>query len=92
MEILISIACWGKPSAGNLTFMNSESLSNLLSENRTSQPTKEFANSANAQPGIYDEAERDRLAFWEKQAEQLHWHKRWNQVLDWKVPFAQWVS
>ncbi|MFM7623262.1 MAG: acetyl-coenzyme A synthetase N-terminal domain-containing protein, partial [Actinomycetota bacterium] len=61
-----------------------ESLSNLLSETRTFPPSKEFSDSANAKASIYDEAERDRLAFWERQAEQLHWSKKWNQVLDWQ--------
>jgi hypothetical protein len=55
------------PFAGNLAFMT-ESLSNLLSENRTFPPSPEFARDANAKADIYDEAERDRLAFWEKQA------------------------
>jgi len=67
-----------------------ESLSNLLSETRTFLPSKEFSDSANVEASIYDEAERDRLAFWEKQAERLHWCKKWNQVLDWQPPFAKW--
>ena len=67
-----------------------ESLSNLLSENRTFAPTPEFAAAANAKPEIYDEAERDRLKFWEKQAKELHWFKKWDTVLDWKAPFAKW--
>ena len=67
-----------------------DSLSNLLSENRTFPPSAEFAAEANAKADLYDEAERDRLAFWEKQAGQLHWHKKWDQVLDWQVPFAKW--
>jgi acetyl-CoA synthetase len=67
-----------------------ESLSNLLSENRTFPPSKEFAAAANAKPEIYDEAERDRLAFWEKQASELHWFKKWETVLEWKAPFAKW--
>ncbi len=67
-----------------------ESLSNLLSENRTFPPSPEFARDANAKADIYDEAERDRLAFWEKQASRLHWFKKWDQVLDWRPPFAKW--
>jgi acetyl-CoA synthetase len=67
-----------------------ESLSNLLSENRTFPPSSEFAKNANAKADIYDEAERDRLAFWEKQASRLHWFKKWEQVLDWQPPFAKW--
>jgi acetyl-CoA synthetase len=39
---------------------------------------------------MYDEAEKDRLAFWEKQAHQLQWDAPWTTVLDWKVPFAKW--
>ena len=70
--------------------MTSESLSNLLSETRTFPPTPEFSSQANAKIEIYDEAERDRLAFWEKQASYLHWHKKWETVLDWKTPFAKW--
>ncbi|MFZ8872593.1 MAG: acetate--CoA ligase, partial [Candidatus Nanopelagicaceae bacterium] len=67
-----------------------ESLSNLLSENRTFPPSPEFARDANAKADIYDEAERNRLAFWEKQASRLHWFKQWDQVLDWQPPFAKW--
>ena len=67
-----------------------ESLSNLLSENRTFPPSPEFAKNANAKAEMYDEAERDRLAFWEKQASRLHWFKKWDQVLDWQPPFAKW--
>jgi acetyl-CoA synthetase len=67
-----------------------ESLSNLLSENRTFPPSPEFARDANANADIYDVAERDRLAFWEKQASRLHWFKKWDKVLDWQPPFAKW--
>ncbi|MBU3646435.1 MAG: acetate--CoA ligase [Candidatus Nanopelagicaceae bacterium] len=67
-----------------------DSLSNLLSENRTFAPSPEFAAQANAKADLYDEAERDRLAFWEQQANKLHWHEKWSQVLDWQPPFAKW--
>ncbi len=39
---------------------------------------------------MYDEAEKDPLAFWEKQARELQWDAPWTKVLDWKVPFAKW--
>jgi acetyl-CoA synthetase len=67
-----------------------DSLSNLLSENRTFAPSPEFVAQANAKADLYDEAERDRLAFWEQQANKLHWHEKWSQVLDWQPPFAKW--
>ena len=69
---------------------HNESIVNLGFENRTFAPTTEFAKSANFSSAIYDDAERDRLAFWEKQAQRLHWDSKWSKVLDWKVPFAQW--
>ena len=67
-----------------------DSLSNLLSENRTFPPSPEFVAQANAKADMYEEAEQDRLAFWEKQASALYWHQKWNQVLDWQPPFAKW--
>jgi acetyl-CoA synthetase len=68
----------------------SEALSNLGIENRTFPPTSEFAAQANAKADIYQRADRDYLAFWEEQANNLYWHKKWNQVLDWQSPFAKW--
>jgi acetyl-CoA synthetase len=67
-----------------------EALSNLGSENRTFAPSPEFAAQANVKSDIYQEADRDYLAFWEKQAENLYWHRKWDRVLDWQSPFAKW--
>ena len=69
---------------------NQESLANLGHEDRLFAPSAEFAAQANAQASMYDEAEKDRLAFWEKQAHALQWDTPWTNVLDWKVPFAKW--
>ena len=69
---------------------NQESLANLGHENRLFPPSAEFIAQANAQASMYDEAEKDRLAFWEKQAHELQWDAPWTTVLDWKVPFAKW--
>ena len=67
------------------------SLANLLTENRSFAPDPTFAANAVAQPGIYEEARADRLAFWAKQARNLDWHKPFTQVLDWSnAPFARW--
>jgi acetyl-CoA synthetase len=68
----------------------SEALSNLGSENRTFAPTEAFASQANAKQEIYERADKDYLAFWEEQAGNLFWHKKWDQVLDWQNPFAKW--
>ena len=71
--------------------MNSESLENLMTESRLYPPSSDFAAQANAQPELYELAQKDRLKFWETQAERLTWHKKWNQTLDWSnAPFAKW--
>jgi len=67
-----------------------EALSNLGNENRSFPPSKEFAAQANAKPDIYEMADKDYLAFWGRQASNLYWHRKWDQVLDWQSPFAKW--
>ena len=69
----------------------SETLSNLLREDRKFPPSEEFAASANVKVDAYSEAAHDRLAFWAKQAERLTWEQKWSEVLDWSdKPFAKW--
>ena len=70
--------------------MSNDSISNLLSETRTFAPTPEFAEAANVKGSSYEEAAKDRLAFWERQAERLDWFERWKTALIWEPPFAQW--
>lgn len=70
--------------------MSHETLENLLTETRTFLPSDEFAAEANAQPFIYAQANKDRIAFWEEAAEQLQWEKHWEKALDWQPPYAQW--
>ncbi|MGD9892709.1 MAG: acetate--CoA ligase, partial [Dehalococcoidia bacterium] len=36
------------------------------------------------------EAEAEPEGVWAKRAEDLHWFKRWERVLDWQPPFAKW--
>jgi acetyl-CoA synthetase len=63
----------------------------MSQETRHFAPSSDFAKNAIAQPEIYAEAKADRLAFWAKQANRLHWHKPFTQVLDWsEAPFARW--
>ncbi len=54
-------------------------------------PSAEFAAAANAGPELQAAADTDRLAFWANQAERLHWHEKWTDVLDWTdAPVAKW--
>jgi acetyl-CoA synthetase len=69
----------------------SETLENLLNETRRFPPTAELAADANVTAEAYEQANTDRLAFWEQQARRLDWVKEWDQVLDWSnPPFAKW--
>jgi len=69
----------------------SSALSNLLHETRRFDPPADLAANAIATSATYEEAARDRLAFWEKQAKRLTWAQPWSQVLDWSdAPFAKW--
>jgi acetyl-coenzyme A synthetase (EC 6.2.1.1) len=39
---------------------------------------------------LYQESIKDREGFWAKVAEELHWFKKWDKVLEWQFPYAQW--
>jgi acetyl-CoA synthetase len=69
----------------------SETLENLLREERRFEPPAELAAAANVKADAYEEAAADRLAFWETQARRLDWAQEWDQALDWSnPPFAKW--
>ena len=76
----------------NLAYVSdkNESIENLSSESRTFAPSSEFAAQANADATLYAHADKDRLAFWEEQANALQWQKKWDKTLQWDAPFAQW--
>ena len=84
---------------GTLTIMTerrdqSEStIEALYAETRTFPPSAEFVANANLNdPSIYERAAADPVAFWAEQAESLSWYKKWDSVLDWDPPFAQWFA
>ncbi len=72
----------------------SEAIENLLREDRTFAPPDQFAANANAQPGVYETAESDYLAFWRRQAlERISWFKEPTVVLDdSNPPFYRWFT
>ena len=70
-------------------------IESILSEYRLFPPPAEFAAAAHIKSfeeyeGLYAEAAADPEAFWAKQADELHWFKKWDTVLEWKEPFAKW--
>jgi acetyl-CoA synthetase len=71
--------------------VSDQGLSNLLHEERHFDPPEELARNANVTAETYEEADRDRVAFWGKQAERITWAEPFTEVLDWSnPPFAQW--
>jgi acetyl-CoA synthetase len=60
-------------------------------DDRIFPPPAEFTAQANANdPAIYERAKQDPEGFWESYAEELDWFEKWNKVLDWQIPHAQW--
>jgi len=63
----------------------------LLHENRKFAPSDDFRRKALvSDPAIYESAEENPEKFWEEKANDLQWFKKWDKVLDWKAPHAQW--
>ena len=63
----------------------------LLAENRTFVPDPAFVQQANARAALYEEAEHDYVAFWERLArERLAWATPFETALEWEPPFAKW--
>jgi acetyl-CoA synthetase len=75
--------------------MSTSSIESVLTETRSFPPHKAFA--ANAHIGsmaeyekLYRRADEDPEGFWAEIAGELAWAKKWNRVLDWKLPDAKW--
>ncbi|MHB1327007.1 MAG: acetate--CoA ligase [Gemmatimonadales bacterium] len=68
----------------------SDQIETLLDEQRRFPPDAAFAAQATATHALYQQAERDRLAFWAEQADQLEWIERWHTTLEWNPPHAKW--
>ncbi|MEU6423723.1 acetate--CoA ligase [Streptomyces spiralis] len=72
---------------------STESLANLLKEERRFAPDARLAAAANVTDAAYTEAGQDRLAFWAKQTARLSWARRPTEILDWtNPPFARWFA
>jgi acetyl-CoA synthetase len=70
-------------------------ITSVLKESRTFPPPKEFAARAHIKSmaeyeNLYQLANDKPEEFWAQQAESLTWVKRWEKVLAWNEPHAQW--
>ena len=63
----------------------------LLVEERRFPPPAAFSATARvSDPSVYEEAESDVEAYWERWARELDWFEPWDKVLEWHPPHAQW--
>lgn len=74
---------------------SSNSIESTLQETRLFPPPAEFSQQAHVRSieeyeKLYEEAARDPEGYWERCADQLHWFRRWDTVLDWQMPHAKW--
>ena len=71
-------------------------IDHILHENRLFAPSKAFQeeariNSQEEYDKLYQESIKNPEKFWSAVAENFHWFKKWDQVLDWSnPPFAKW--
>ena len=73
----------------------SATIESILDEFRVFPPPAEFAAKAHVKnmdeyERMYAEAAADPESFWATKAEELHWFKKWETVLEWNEPFAKW--
>lgn len=73
----------------------SGNITSVLKETRKFPPSAEFAAKALVKSlpeyeQLWQKAKDHPEEFWAEQAGNLHWFKRWDKVLDWKLPHAQW--
>src|SRR5262245_34558524 len=72
-----------------------QNITSVLKETRVFPPPPAFAANAYVKgPGeherLWNRAKDDPEGFWAEQAESLHWSRRWDKVLTWNEPHAQW--
>ncbi|MEP6901261.1 MAG: acetate--CoA ligase [Actinomycetota bacterium] len=72
-----------------------KNIESTLQETRVFPPPPEFAANAHVKSfeeyeKIYNDAAENPEGFWAEQAENLHWFKKWETVLEWNEPHAKW--
>ncbi|HEX2194856.1 MAG TPA: acetate--CoA ligase, partial [Candidatus Limnocylindria bacterium] len=71
----------------------SDAIENLLREERTFPPPREFVSDALLNdPQIYQrtDSEEGFRAFWTEESKRLDWMEPWTELLDWQPPYAKW--
>ena len=74
---------------------NQINIDSILDEQRKFECPPEFALKAHLKSlaeyeALYRESLEEPDKFWGRAAEDLHWFKKWDKVLEWKPPWAKW--
>jgi acetyl-CoA synthetase len=71
-------------------------IESLQHEDRVFQPSADFSASAHIKSEelerLRTEASADPEGFWGRMAEELHWFRKWDTVLNWHPPHAEWFA
>lgn len=78
--------------------MSAQGIESTLHEDRVFNPPKPaevgastwLINSFDEYKSMYDQSIADPESFWAKIADELHWFKKWDTVLEWNAPDAKW--
>jgi acetyl-CoA synthetase len=78
-----------------MTTVPSTHIDSVLQEQRTFEPPADFRRAAHIKSEedyerIYRESVEHPEKFWTRVADELHWFKKWDKVLEWKHPWAKW--
>ena len=70
-------------------------IDSTLDEQRSFEPPAEFSQKARIKSlaeyeVLYKESVEQPEKFWARAAEELHWFRKWDKVLEWKAPWAKW--
>ncbi len=70
-------------------------ITSILKEERIFKPSAQFAKQAHIKSfaqykSLYNASIKNPEKFWANVAGELDWFKKWNKVLEWKLPFAKW--
>jgi acetyl-CoA synthetase len=75
--------------------MAASDIQSVLNEQRVFAPSTDFQSRAHIKSladyeRLYREAEQNPEKFWAGIAQELHWFKPWERVLEWNLPFSKW--
>src|SRR5215217_7139772 len=75
--------------------VSEQAIESTQQETRLFPPPTQFSAGARIKSRAeYDKLYRESIdqpeQFWGRMAEELHWFKKWDKVLDWNVPNAKW--